>query len=302
MAVTTGRFRMLRGTAAQFSSLNPVLQPGEPGYTTDTRVLKIGDGTTAWNSLSTITAGTTDHGALTGLTDNDHPQYALVADAVPLATTTPATEVQNGYAGTAATASRGDHQHPYHRGMTTVVIPPATPGNWWLSPFYRASGTATTSGWLIAAPYPLFTLDGRPMTFTNIGVNVQTAGSSDSTCKIGLYPTLGNGTPNWAGKLIDVTVTTGATTGEKSTTVSSVVVPSGMYWAAVLPLGTTSPLFYSIDDARGNGNISKLYHFDAGGMDQAISGYKASQTVLPTTDPGLATLQQGMPNVYFKVS
>jgi hypothetical protein len=41
-----------RGTAATWTSANPVLSAGEPGYETDTGKNKIGDGTTAWNSLA----------------------------------------------------------------------------------------------------------------------------------------------------------------------------------------------------------------------------------------------------------
>ena len=40
-----------RGTSVQWSSANPVLEAGEPGYETDTGVLKIGDGSTKYNSL-----------------------------------------------------------------------------------------------------------------------------------------------------------------------------------------------------------------------------------------------------------
>lgn len=45
--------RMLqrRGTAAEWSAANPVLGAGEIGYTTDTKVVKVGDGVTAWNTL-----------------------------------------------------------------------------------------------------------------------------------------------------------------------------------------------------------------------------------------------------------
>lgn len=44
-------FRLRRGTAAQWTAANPILAQGEPGYATDTTDLRIGDGTTAWNSL-----------------------------------------------------------------------------------------------------------------------------------------------------------------------------------------------------------------------------------------------------------
>jgi hypothetical protein len=46
------RIQVKRGTAASWVSNNPVLFAGEIGYETDTRKFKVGDGTTAWNSLS----------------------------------------------------------------------------------------------------------------------------------------------------------------------------------------------------------------------------------------------------------
>lgn len=45
------KIQMRRGTASQWSTANTVLLAGEQGYETDTRRIKIGDGTTAWNSL-----------------------------------------------------------------------------------------------------------------------------------------------------------------------------------------------------------------------------------------------------------
>jgi hypothetical protein len=39
-------------TAANFTSKNPTLLSGQMGYETDTKFFKIGDGTTAWTSLS----------------------------------------------------------------------------------------------------------------------------------------------------------------------------------------------------------------------------------------------------------
>jgi len=41
-----------RGTAASWTSANTVLAEGEMGLETDTSLFKIGDGTTAWNSLA----------------------------------------------------------------------------------------------------------------------------------------------------------------------------------------------------------------------------------------------------------
>lgn len=45
------QIQIRRGTAAEWTSANPTLAAGELGVETDTNKLKMGDGTTAWNSL-----------------------------------------------------------------------------------------------------------------------------------------------------------------------------------------------------------------------------------------------------------
>jgi hypothetical protein len=75
MAVVT-QIQVRRGTAAQWTSANPTLSAGEWGYETDTGKAKIGNGSTAWSSLSyfggtgtvtSITAGTgLSGGTITG--------------------------------------------------------------------------------------------------------------------------------------------------------------------------------------------------------------------------------------------
>lgn len=66
MAVVT-QIQVRRGTASQWTATNPVLAAGEWGYESDTNKAKIGNGSSAWNSLSyfggtgtvsSITAGT----------------------------------------------------------------------------------------------------------------------------------------------------------------------------------------------------------------------------------------------------
>lgn len=57
MPVVT-QFQFRRGTAAQWTSANPTLAAGEPGLETDTGKFKVGNGSTAWNSLAYVGAGT----------------------------------------------------------------------------------------------------------------------------------------------------------------------------------------------------------------------------------------------------
>jgi D-alanyl-D-alanine carboxypeptidase len=40
-----------RDTAANWASVNPILGQGEMGFVTDTKLLKTGDGSTAWNAI-----------------------------------------------------------------------------------------------------------------------------------------------------------------------------------------------------------------------------------------------------------
>lgn len=61
MTYTTIQLR--RGTTAEWTSANPVLALGEMGFDTDTRMSKIGDGSTAWNALQYV-AGAGDSTAV----------------------------------------------------------------------------------------------------------------------------------------------------------------------------------------------------------------------------------------------
>lgn len=51
------QIKLRRDTSANFTSANPILGQGEPAYETDTKKLKIGDGTTAYTQLEYFSAG-----------------------------------------------------------------------------------------------------------------------------------------------------------------------------------------------------------------------------------------------------
>lgn len=51
------QIKLRRDTSAAFTSSNPILGNGEPAYETDTKKLKIGDGTTAYTQLEYFSAG-----------------------------------------------------------------------------------------------------------------------------------------------------------------------------------------------------------------------------------------------------
>lgn len=45
-----------KGSSSQWSTTNPVLASGEPGYDLTNNILKIGDGVSNWNNLRNITS------------------------------------------------------------------------------------------------------------------------------------------------------------------------------------------------------------------------------------------------------
>jgi hypothetical protein len=61
-----------KGTASQWSSANPILASGEPGYDLTNEILKIGDGISNWNGLPPVGGGI--GGGLTNLVEDLSPQ------------------------------------------------------------------------------------------------------------------------------------------------------------------------------------------------------------------------------------
>lgn len=57
-------FKFKRGLASDWTSQNPILAEGEPGFELDTYQLKIGDGVTAWNDLKYFGNGTLSEKAI----------------------------------------------------------------------------------------------------------------------------------------------------------------------------------------------------------------------------------------------
>ena len=62
--MSTVRIQVRRGSATDWSGVNPILAAGELGVETDTRKIKVGDGSTAWNSLSYIAADAPEIGEI----------------------------------------------------------------------------------------------------------------------------------------------------------------------------------------------------------------------------------------------
>lgn len=54
------QIQLRRGTTTQWSTSNPILLSGEIGFDTTTGTFKIGNGTSAWNALTSYASGSTD--------------------------------------------------------------------------------------------------------------------------------------------------------------------------------------------------------------------------------------------------
>lgn len=68
----TWTIKLKRGTATEWTSGNPTLENGEPGYETDTGKIKYGDGSTAWISLPYFTVSGAGGGSYTDTSVDTH--------------------------------------------------------------------------------------------------------------------------------------------------------------------------------------------------------------------------------------
>ena len=69
------KIQMRRGTATDWTNFNPVLSSGELGYDITSKNFKVGDGTTAWNSLAYTFADIDDFNAFKEDLEEDFNDY-----------------------------------------------------------------------------------------------------------------------------------------------------------------------------------------------------------------------------------
>ena len=127
------QIQLKRSTASAWTSANPTLAVGEIGYETDTTKFKIGNGSTAWTSLSYANANLSvatlnDLGdvTITSSADGDFLRWngsAWINDAVNLSTDTIGSYVQSLVAGTGVTLANnsGEGATPTITVDTTVI-------------------------------------------------------------------------------------------------------------------------------------------------------------------------------------
>jgi len=98
-----------RDTAAAWTAANPTLAAGELGLETDTSLYKIGNGSTAWNSLAygTIAGVPTSNSITTAMLQNSAVTAAKLADTAVTAGSYTATNITVDAQGRITAASNG---------------------------------------------------------------------------------------------------------------------------------------------------------------------------------------------------
>jgi hypothetical protein len=79
------KIQLRRGTAAEWTSANPTLAQGEIGVETDTKMFKLGDGSTAWATLNYVASpGPTSVSANRDLAYTDHGKTLVCTAGITL--------------------------------------------------------------------------------------------------------------------------------------------------------------------------------------------------------------------------
>lgn len=196
MVTTNARMQCRRGTVSAWSSANPVLAQGELGIVTGVSPMlcKVGDGTTAWNSL---------------------PAAMAIEDIAELAAGDP-TELSLSTAGGVTTLTVLDTlaRMPLHRAT-----------------YYYANVWAGLSGsqTMTQDRMNLQRVWLSKGTMDRIGVEVNTAVAS-LICRLGVYADNG-GLPD--ARVAEASSTADcSTTGVKDLTISATIPKNGFYWFA----------------------------------------------------------------------
>lgn len=146
--------QLRRDTAANWTSANPILAQGEPGLETDPGKLKVGDGSTAWSSLSYYTLGTAGYLAATNPVIS---AGTLTEDTYALSGTSVALDPDNGSVQTHILAGNTIYSDGFSDGQAVTLMVNDGAGrtvNWPTMTWVNNGGSAptlATTGYTVVA-------------------------------------------------------------------------------------------------------------------------------------------------------
>lgn len=198
-------FKLRRDLAADWTSINPILRAGEPGFEIDTNKLKIGDGLNSWNDLDYLTgAGSEGPPGPTGPAGATGPQGPQGNTGATGATGPtgpegpqgdPGVDGEDGAAG--ATGAQGPQGDPGATGATGATGPTGPAGEVYplaAAGFVAASVNLTDAGTSSSAGPWVARLWVPPNeSFSQVGCYVSVAGAAGNTLNaFALYDASGN--------------------------------------------------------------------------------------------------------------
>ena len=207
--------------------------------------------------------------------------FVSIANAVALATTTPSS-LGTAFAGTANTASRGDHVHPmpptkpfvvgFTSGMTGAFSPQG--GN----------GGASLNR-VNFAPVWVSNLARTPVAVTALGVYVSTAASAGGTIRFGVYGSTANGLPDLTNKLFETGEISSTTVGPKLFSITTTL-PEWLYWIGVVAHTATCQLQTStgtiqVQDPNNSQNTFQMMYKDGVTGALPTSGINVNGDIAP---------------------
>lgn len=253
------RFQFKRATAANWTSADPTLAAGEPGFETDTYKLKIGDGSTAWTSLDyTTNYVTSDIESLTAATSVSGTDEVAIASG------------GNTY--------RLDVKHIMPPGAILDYVGISPPGGWLYVPLEATTISRTTySGlWDALGNIDFFAPDSASATTAESAGNFHLPTITDAFVRGGVH-----------GEIASVSTANNEVTIEdqRSTTLTSTHLRDGTamrFYGDDLPAGLSNYTDYYITWDSGN-SAWKIYTTE----DDAVGDTGSNQVSL--TDAGTGT-------------
>lgn len=293
-------FQVQRGTAAQWTSNNPVLLAGQIGFEKDTNSIKIGDGTTAWNSLAYFVGATDNANTLRPTTGA--PSVTADLQAGDFAYDALANVMYGPYTGTGLSGS-----WPSGVWLGAEIVRGSVPlsGGYLLT----ANGGGTSTGAISDTNVRMVPVTvKRTTTFTGLStfLTVAAVGATSPLIVMGVYADDGNGRPLGApitGSTVSVTPVGASTTANTDVAFGTpLTLQPGNYFLAIALTFTstfsTNPTFVTLTPV-GNTWLSgttALGNGSSKGWENATGGAGALPTLTaPFQGSG------GMPIVALKV-